>query len=109
MRFMTISLLLAAIAAASLSARQEQPATADTTQNKEFDVKQRQQDVKMFLDKIEILGKIDKPQTVFIVPGQDSNVDDIQIDRAFYPEIFRNVEWDSIKKVVEKQARRKKQ
>lgn len=76
-------------------------AAQDSTQQK-FDVDQRKQDVQIFLDKVEILGRIEKPQTVFIVPGQDPTVDDVQIDRSFFQEIFRPVAWDLIKKIVEK-------
>ncbi|MFQ5638548.1 MAG: hypothetical protein ACE5IR_11195 [bacterium] len=54
--------------------------------------------VKIFLDKIEILGRIEKPQTVFILPGKDPSVDDIHIDRSFFKEIFRTIEKDDFNK-----------
>lgn len=54
--------------------------------------------VKIFLDKIEILGRIEKPQTVFIIPGKDATISDIQIDRSFFREIFRSVEKDDFRK-----------
>ena len=54
--------------------------------------------VKIFLDKIEILGRIEKPQTVFIIPGKDAAINDIQIDRSFFREIFRSVEKDEFRK-----------
>ncbi len=67
---------------------------------KKLDVEKRRKEVKLFLDKIEILGRIDKPQTVFIVQGKDPTVDDIRIDRSFFREIFRKVEKDDIDKIV---------
>ncbi len=57
----------------------------------------KKQGEKIFLDKVEILGKIEKPQTVFILPGKDPNIDDIQVDRSFFKEIFRPVEFDNLK------------
>lgn len=48
--------------------------------------------IKLFMDKIEVLGRLEKPQAVFIVPGSNPEVDDIRIDRSFFSEIFRPVE-----------------
>jgi len=48
--------------------------------------------IKMFLDKIDVLGRLEKPQAVFIVPGTNPEIDDIRIDRSFFNEIFRTVE-----------------
>jgi len=48
--------------------------------------------IKMFMDKIEILGRLERPQAVYIVPGNDPQIDDIRIDRNFFNEIFRQVE-----------------
>ncbi len=53
--------------------------------------------VKIFLDKIEVLGRIAKPQAVFIIPGSDPTVDDIKLDRSFFQEIFRKVERDDVR------------
>lgn len=50
------------------------------------------QQFKMFLDKIEVEGKLEKPQAIFIIPGSDPEIDDIQIQRSFFEEIFRRVE-----------------
>lgn len=70
-------------------------ATADSiSQQIEKDLEKK--DMKIFLDKIEILGRIEKPQTVFILPGRDPTGDDIQIDRSFFKEIFRTVEKDNV-------------
>jgi hypothetical protein len=65
----------------------------------EIDLKKKKKDLKIFLDKIEILGRIERPQTLFIIPGTDPTVDDIQIDRTFFKEIFRSVEKDNFPKL----------
>ncbi len=49
---------------------------------------------RMFLDKVEVLGTLAKPQALFIIPGQDPRVDGIEIDRSFFREIFRPYEKD---------------
>jgi len=38
--------------------------------------------MKIFLDKIEIYGRIAKPQTVFIIPGTDPRVNGIRIEKS---------------------------
>ena len=48
--------------------------------------------IKLFLDKIEVVGEIEKPQAVFIIPGKEPEIDDIRIERSFFKEIFRPVE-----------------
>ncbi len=68
----------------------------------DLDLKTKISDVKIFLDKIEILGRIERPQTVFIIPGKNPTVDDIQIDRSFFKEIFRKIDIDQIRKEIEK-------
>ncbi len=50
--------------------------------------------VRIFLDKVEVLGSVAKPQALFILPGNDPKVDGIQIDRSFFREIFRPMEKD---------------
>lgn len=50
--------------------------------------------VRIFLDKVEVLGSVAKPQALFILPGSDPKVDGIQIDRSFFREIFRPMEKD---------------
>lgn len=64
------------------------------------DLQKKQQDVKIFLDKIEILGRVEKPQTVFIVPGSDTEIGDIQIDRSFFEEIFRPIEKEALERKI---------
>jgi len=61
--------------------------------------------VKIFTEKIEVLGRIEKPQAVFIVPGTDPRVDDIGIDRSFFQEIFRPIERDAVRKTLDRHAR----
>ena len=51
-----------------------------------------QNDIKIFIDKIQVEGQLEKPQAVFILPGQTPDIDDIQIERSFMKEIFRPVE-----------------
>ena len=51
---------------------------------------------KILLDKINITGELEKPQAVFILPGSETNVEDIQIERSFLKEIFRPVEKTSV-------------
>jgi hypothetical protein len=48
--------------------------------------------VRMLLDKIEIEGRLEKPQAVFIIPGRNPEIDDINIERSFFNDIFRPVE-----------------
>jgi hypothetical protein len=48
--------------------------------------------VRVFVDKIEVIGTIAKPQALFIIPGRDPKVDGIQIDRSFFRDIFRPME-----------------
>jgi len=52
----------------------------------------KKDDVNLFIDKIEVRGELEKPQAVFVLPGQTPDIDDIQIDRSFFEEIFRPVE-----------------
>lgn len=54
--------------------------------------------MKVFLNKIEIYGRIAKPQTVFIIPGTDPRVDGINIERRFFNDIFRTVEKSTLRK-----------
>lgn len=49
-------------------------------------------DVKLFIDKIEVEGRLEKPQVMLFLPGQTPEIDDIQIERSFMKKIFRPVE-----------------
>jgi len=77
---------------------QEPSAEADKNKNQEVQPQETPAPVvddgsaKVFLDKIEIQGRLEKPQAVFIVPGTNPEIDDINIERAFFNEIFRSME-----------------
>lgn len=73
---------------------------------KEKQVDIQKNDVVQFLETLEIFGRVEKPQTVFIIPGKDPKVDDIMVKREFFKEIFRVVEKPTIssKKVKMKDA-----
>lgn len=49
--------------------------------------------IRVFLDRIEVVGRVDKPQAIFIIPGKNPEVEGIRIDRMFFREIFRKVEY----------------
>jgi hypothetical protein len=80
------------------------PAPPDDKNEKQVEIKQN--DVVQFLETLEIFGRVEKPQTVFIIPGKDPKVDDIMVKREFFKEIFRVVEKPTInsKKVKMKDA-----
>lgn len=52
----------------------------------------KDQGVKLFLDKIEVEGALEKPQAVFILPGRAPEIEDFAIKRSFLPELFRPIE-----------------
>lgn len=95
--------------AACLAQEKGKAAPDSANRSQQFDVEKRKKEHRIFLDKIEILGKIEKPQTAFIIQGKDPTVDDIEIDRSFFHEIFRPVERDKLRKRIErgKRSRRK--
>jgi hypothetical protein len=66
-----------------------EPAISDTTAS-----------ARIFLDKIEVFGTVAKPQALFILPGSDPTIEGLNIDRSFFKEIFRPVQWDDFKKAV---------
>jgi len=70
------------------------PADEKKSEKKEINIKD--DDVVQFLQTLEIFGRVEKPQTVFIIPGKDPKVDDIMIKREFFKEIFRQVEKPTI-------------
>ncbi len=49
-------------------------------------------DVKLFVDKIEVNGQLEKPQALFFLPGSTPDIDDIHIEHSFFTDIFRPVE-----------------
>lgn len=74
-----------------------QDAAADTLPAPVID--ESGKNVRIFLDKVEVLGSIAKPQALFIIPGNDPKVDGIQIDRSFFREIFRTMEKDRFPRI----------
>lgn len=102
-----VSLIVGAFVTTAIALAQEKSPAQDSSASKksQFNVEQRKKDVKIFLDKIEILGRVEKPQTVFIIQGKDPTVDDIQIDRSFFKEIFRPIEKDEMRKIAAKSKR----
>ena len=86
--------------------QETKPVTKDSVQTEDdADLDKKGSDVKMFLDKIEILGRIERPQTVFILPGKDPTVDDIHLDRSFFKEIFRFIEKEDYRRRALKSRR----
>ena len=66
--------------------------------------------VKLFLDKIEVEGKLEKPQAVFIIPGVNPEVEDFRIERSFFDDIFRPIEKKGhaiVKPLIDTETRRK--
>ena len=59
-----------------------------TSANKQEKTKKRET-LKLLMDQIEVRGWIEKPQTIFVVPGVNPEVDDIILDRSFVNEILR--------------------
>ena len=82
-------------------AQEQKEATAETAENQSAqegtsttsetpDIQEG--DVKILLDKIEVIGELEKPQAVFFIPGTNPEIDDIRIQRSFFNKIFRKVE-----------------
>lgn len=84
-------LLISAFAAIGQNAKEQ----AKQNPEKAAPVEQapvEKKDVKLFIDKIEIEGRLEKPQVMLFLPGQTPEIDDIQIERSFMKNIFRPVE-----------------
>ena len=96
------------VLSSNVAAQEKVVARNDSTATKQLAESAKKDGMKMFLDKIEILGRIDKPQTVFIIPGKEGAIDDIMIDRSFFREIFRPVEKDDFRKRIEKEKAKPK-
>jgi hypothetical protein len=93
------------IAVEKPEAKQPEPAKVQDDKKKQTDDKViPDENVKMFLNQIEIYGTIAKPQTVFIIPGTDPRVDGLRIDRHFFSHIFRPVEKSTLRRVQIKQG-----
>ncbi|MBN1558646.1 hypothetical protein JW998_00235 [candidate division KSB1 bacterium] len=88
--FNAILVVAVTFAALNVTAMAQTPATqADSTSSV---LQVDQNNVKLFIDKIQVEGRLERPQAVFILPGQTPDIDDIQIERSFMKEIFRPVE-----------------
>lgn len=62
------------------------------------DTSKKKESFKLMMDAIEVRGWIEKPQTVFVVPGINPEVDDIILDRSFANEILRPLDKDKFEK-----------
>jgi hypothetical protein len=90
-----VSILFFIFSTSITSAQQKNTEEAQPKQQQDPATQQPQVDdgsIRLFLDKIEITGQLEKPQAVFIIPGNNPEIDDIQIDRSFFKKIFRSVE-----------------
>lgn len=67
-------------------------AIAQAPQGEKSETQDLAEDGVEVLEAVEIFGSIEKPQTVFIIPGKDPQVEDIEIKRSFLKEIYRKVE-----------------
>ena len=108
-------ILLITAFASSVSAQQKTTVNVNEELNKlvnDIDKKNSKSDpqvgdkqVRIFLDKIEVLGQIDRPQAVYVILGSDPRIDDIGLDRSFFKEIFRPVDRSSVLKAVSRRSR----
>ncbi len=84
-----ILLLMFAMSAAAQD-EQQKPSSGEQEQTAAPQIKDNH--VKIFIDKIEVQGRLEKPQVMLFLPGQTPEIDDIQIERSFIKDIFRPVE-----------------
>lgn len=77
-----------------LTYAQQKKSTVKTAQ----DTTKKKESFKLLMDAIEVRGWIEKPQTVFVVPGINPEVDDIILDRSFANEILRPLDKDKFEK-----------
>ncbi len=92
--FIGIIALMLFVSSLNLNRVQATPQEETNPEKGKLDIKN--EDEAKFLQGFEIFGRVEKPQTVFIIPGQDPSVDDIIIKREFFKEIFRPVEKQTI-------------
>ena len=100
-------LILIQLYTSKVFALNSSPVKQDKKANRNTPIMLDNKAMKTFLDKIEIYGRIAKPQTVFIIPGADPRVDGIRIERRFFRDIFRNVEKSTLRKQKIKEQRNK--
>ena len=96
----TILFIILVLSFDSIFAQQKQTNLIPTVQ----DTSLQKQKFRLRMDAIEIKGWIEKPQTIFILPGINPEVDDIVLERSFANEILRPI--DKVK--FEKQKIRKR-
>ena len=113
--FIILLILLMTVFASNVIAQQKTTVNVNEELNKlvnDIDKKNNKSDpqvgdqqVRIFLDKIEVLGQIDRPQAVYVILGSDPRIDDIGLDRSFFKEIFRPVDRSSVLKAVSRRSR----
>jgi hypothetical protein len=89
----------------SLAQEKKAPEKPNSTTAAIHDSTMKKETFKLMMDAIEVRGWIEKPQTIFVVPGIDPEVDDIGLDRSFANEILRPLDKDKFEKT---QVREKK-
>ncbi|NOY59648.1 MAG: hypothetical protein GXO75_12080 [Calditrichaeota bacterium] len=87
-----ILFLLALVSATGFAQKKEEPKKEKVTKSAEDQPNIQDKELKIFMDKIEVIGRLEKPQAVFIIPGKNPEIDDIRIRRSFFNNIFRTVE-----------------
>ncbi|MBN1996529.1 hypothetical protein JW935_03180 [candidate division KSB1 bacterium] len=97
MKFLTV-LMLYFICAVFLFAQEDESKQQSTEALKQISEQQEapeiedDENLKLFLDKIEIVGQLERPQAVFFLQNTPTDIDDINIKRSFFKDIFRPVE-----------------
>ncbi len=101
--------LLCYVLCCTLLPAQEKPEHHQPPNQQEQEQRPRVDDgsIKLFLEKIQVTGQLEKPQAVFIIPGNNPEIDDIQIDRSFFKKIFRPVEKKG--RIINKPAAKSKE
>ena len=72
----------------------------------EQDKTKKKETLKLLMDQIEVRGWIEKPQTIFVVPGVNPEVDDIVLDRSFVNEILRPMDKTKFERLNVKRKKR---
>lgn len=105
----SLLVLLCYVLCCTLLAAQEKPEHHQQPNQQEEEQRPRVDDgsIKLFLEKIQVTGQLEKPQAVFIIPGNNPEIDDIQIDRSFFKKIFRPVEKKG--RIINKPATKSKE
>lgn len=82
---------------------QEKKVTKPATKQ---DKTQKKETLKLMMDQVEVRGWIEKPQTIFVVPGVNPEVDDIILDRSFANEILRPLDKTKFERLNVKRKKR---